>query len=347
MIVVIIAGGSGTRLWPLSTPDYPKHLLSLTGSRSLLQYTYERASKITKDIYVVTDSSHAKHLKEQLPDLDEKAFIVEPARRGTASCIVAGIECVARHHDADEPIAFVHADHYVRDFDAFRHTFRVAAQITKREKRIVLIGVEPDYPAESFGYIEKGEIFDEDAFVFTVKRFKEKPDYETARRYVNSGRYLWNCGYFVASTNTFLAAMQAYAPELQKEYQALQASRSKEAYKATYLSFENIAIDYALIEKTDNLLVVPAAFDWMDLGSFGDLHKAVQSDKQGNHICGEQVELEDVENSYIRNDGRLPVAVIGLDNVAVISTPNGILITRKDLAQKVGDISKRFKKEDA
>ncbi len=345
MIVVIIAGGSGTRLWPLSTPDYPKHLLSLTGNHSLLHYTYERARKLTKDIYVVTDASHAKHVKDQLPELDDKSFIIEPARRGTASCIIAGIERVGRHHDANEPIAFMAADHYVRDFDGFRHSFRMATKVSKREGRIVLVGAEPDYPAEGFGYIEKGEIFDEDAFVFNVKEFKEKPNYETARRYVNSGRYLWNCGYFVASISTFLAAMEAHAPDLLKEYEALQATKSKKEYEETYLTFEKIAIDYALIEKTDNLLVIPAVFDWMDLGSFGDLHKAVESDKQGNHVCGEHVELEDVQNSYVRNDDARPVAVIGLDNVAVINTPNGILVTRKDLAQKVGDVSKRFKEE--
>lgn len=346
MIIVIIAGGSGTRLWPLSTPDYPKHLLSLNGSGSLLQNTYKRASKLSKKIYVITDASHAHHVKEQLPGLNEDSFIIEPARRGTASCIVAGLEKIARDNDPSEPIAFLAADHYIRDTDGFCHSFKVATKVSKREGRIVLVGAEPNYAATGFGYIEKGSLFDEDMFVFDVAQFKEKPTYDVAKTYVKSGKYLWNCGYFVASISTFLAAMEQHAPALAEEYQALKAAKTAKAYQDTYLGFENIAIDYALIEKVQDLLVVPAAFDWMDLGSFGDLHKAVESDQSGNHMAGANIEIEDVSNSYVRNDDGRPVAVIGLDNVAVINTPNGILVTRKDLAQKVGDVSKRFKKED-
>ncbi|MDQ5972165.1 MAG: mannose-phosphate guanylyltransferase [Patescibacteria group bacterium] len=344
MITVIIAGGSGSRLWPLSTPDYPKHLLALNGSGSLLQNTYARAKRLSSKIYVIPEVSHAHHVKEQLPDLPDSHFIVEPARRGTASCIVAGLERIARDNDSDEPIAFMAADHYIRDVDGFAHSFKVAARVSKREGRIVQVGAEPDYPATGFGYIEKGDLFDEDAFIFDVKQFKEKPTYEVARGFLKSGKYLWNCGYFVGSVDTFLKAMKQYAPKLHQEYEALKSCKTAADYEKTYLGFENIAIDYALIEKVEDLLVAPAAFDWMDLGSFGDLHKAVESDQNGNHTTGGNVELEDVENSYVRNDEGRPVAVIGLDNVAVINTANGILVTRKDLAQKVGDISKRFKK---
>lgn len=345
MIVVIIAGGSGTRLWPLSTPDYPKHLLTLAGKKSLLGYTYSRAKSLAQSVYVVTDSSHAEHVKEQLPDLPEEAFIVEPGRRGTASCIVAALDRVAKKHDADEPIAFMPADHYIRDTAGFIHSFKAAEATSRETHRIVLVGVEPSYPATGFGYIEKNGIFDDKRFIFNVHSFKEKPDYDTALQYLASGNYLWNCGYFVGSLQTFITAMQTFAPQLYKAYQALQATQSAKDFTKTYLDFKSISIDYALIEKVTDLLVVPANFDWMDLGSFSDLHKAVESDKHGNHTFGGNVELEDVANSYVRNDDGRPVAVIGLDNVAVINTPNGILVARKDLAQKVGDVSKRFKKE--
>ena len=345
MIVVIIAGGSGTRLWPLSTPDYPKHLLSLTGTKSLLCYTYDRAKTISEHVYVVTDASHAKHVKEQLPELSEGAFIIEPGRRGTASCIVAALDRISRNHEADEPIAFAAADHYVRDTRGFTHSFKIAGEASAKAKRIVLVGVEPDYPATGFGYIQKDGVYDEKSFIFNVDSFKEKPDYDTACAYLASGDYVWNCGYFVGSVATFVESMKVAAPDLYANYQALQATKDKSGFNETYLGFENISIDYALIEKLDNLLALPASFDWMDLGSYGDLHKAVESDREGNHITGDRVELEDVNNSYVRNDEGRPLAVIGLDNVAVINTPNGILVTRKDLAQKVGDVSKRFKKE--
>lgn len=345
MITVIIAGGSGTRLWPLSTPDYPKHLLALTGSKSLVNYAYERAKSISDEIYVVTEASHASHVKEQLPELGEDAFIIEPGRRGTASCIVAALSRIADKHDKDEPIAFVAADHYVRDKAGFTHSFKLAANASEKSGRIVLVGVEPDYPATGFGYIQKNGLYDENSFIFNVHSFKEKPDYETAREYVASGNYLWNCGYFVGSVNTFLKAMQSSAPNLYKNFEALQNAKNNEAFNEMYLAFENDSIDYALIEKTTDLLVVPATFDWMDLGSYGDLQKAMGSDEQGNHVKGEKVELEGVENSFVQNNEDKPIAVIGLDNIAIVNTEHGILVARKDLAQKVGEVSKRFKKD--
>jgi mannose-1-phosphate guanylyltransferase len=346
MITVIIAGGSGSRLWPLSTPDFPKHLLALTGKHALVNYAYERAITFSKDIYVITEASHSDEVRQALPDLPKETFIIEPGRRGTASCIVAALEYISERHDKDEPIAFMPADHYVRDTAGFTRSFKVAADASKKAERIVLVGVEPDHPATGFGYIQKDGLFDEKSFIFNIDSFHEKPDYETARKYLASGKYLWNCGYFVGSVNTFVETMKQYAPDLYKNYEALVSVKSKDAYKETYLSFENIAIDYALIEKAKNLLVVPANFDWMDLGSYHDLHKAVESDSNGNHTSGENIELEGVGNSYVRNEeSDKPVAVIGLDNVAVVNTPNGILVTRKDLAQKVGDVSKRFKKD--
>jgi mannose-1-phosphate guanylyltransferase len=341
MIIVIIAGGSGTRLWPLSTPDYPKHLLKVNGdTHSLLQHTYERSKQVTDQIYVVSEVGHITHVKEQLPELPEDHFIIEPARRGTASCIMAALAYIAGRHDPDEPIASIHADHYIRDTDGFADCFRVADEVCRSEKRIVLVGVEPDYPATCFGYIQKDGLLKTEPLVYNVHSFKEKPDFDVAKSYLESGNYLWNCGYFVGSINTFVHSMQEYAPELYEAYQKL-LNTSEQEYETVYLGFKNIAIDYALIEKVPNLLVVPASFDWMDLGSFSDLHKAVGGDEQGNHIHG-RVETEEVQNSFIQNYEKKPVAVIGLDNVVVINTPEGVLVVRKDLSQKVGDVSKRL-----
>lgn len=342
MIVVIIAGGSGTRLWPLSTPEYPKHLLKINGDdKSLVQKTYERAERVASEVYVLTEASHAHHVKDQLPGLPEDHFIIEPARRGTASCIVAALQWLSSRHDDDEPIAFLAADHYIRDLDGFAHSFKVAADASRSEGRIVLVGVEPDHPATGFGYIQKDGLYDEAVFVYNVHSFKEKPDYETAQKYMASGNYLWNCGYFVGSVDTFRKAMSEFAPNLLKNLEDLTAAGDN--YNDVYLNFENDSIDYALIEHVQNLLVVPASFDWMDLGSFGDLHKAAGGNNMdGNHTHGD-VELEGVENSFIQNhDNDRPVAVVGLDNVVVINTKDGILVARKDSSQKVGDVSKRI-----
>ena len=340
--MVIIAGGSGTRLWPLSTPDYPKHLLKINGDKlSLLQHTYHRAKQLTDKIYVVSEVSQIAHVKTQLAELAEDAFIVEPGRRGTANCIIAALAYIGERQEADEAIAFTHADHYIRDTAGFEHSFRVAEATTTTEKRIVLVGIEADHPATGFGYIEKGELLNDQSFVFTVRSFKEKPNYEVAKGYVESGNYLWNGGYFIASAETFLATMQHYAPGLADNWQQL-AQATADSYKQTYLGFESAAIDYALIEKVEDLLVVQASFDWLDLGSFSDLAKAVGGDEQGNHLHGENIMVEEVESTFVHNEESKPVIVIGLDNVVIVNTPDGLLVTRKDLSQKVGDVSKRL-----
>jgi mannose-1-phosphate guanylyltransferase len=342
MIMVIIAGGSGTRLWPLSTPDFPKHLLKINGDKlSLLQHTYERALQLSDTIYVVSEVSQAALVKQQLNELPDEAFIVEPGRRGTSNCIIAALAYIGEKHNANEPIAFTHADHYIRDTAGFVHSFRAAAQTTVTQSRIVLVGVEADYPATGFGYIEKGDLLSDEPFVYNVRSFKEKPDYETAKAYVDSGEYLWNGGYFVATANTFLTAMQRYAPDLAKNWQKL-ARADSTTYEQTYLGFTSAAIDYALIEKVEDLLVVPASFDWLDLGSYSDLARAVNGDAQGNHLVGDRVEVEEVSNTFIHNEETKPVVVIGLDNVVIVNTANGLLVTRKDLSQKVGDVSKRL-----
>lgn len=341
MIIAIIAGGSGTRLWPLSTPQYPKHLLAVGGdSKSLLQNTYERAKQIGDEVYIVTEASHVQPVKDQLHELTDDHFIVEPARRGTANCILAALVEIGKTHDHDEPIAFIHADHYIRDVDGFAHSFKTANKMTTEQGKITLIGIEPDYPATGFGYIKKDGLVDEVSFVHNVDSFKEKPDFETAKQYLKSGQYLWNCGYFVGSINTFKRVMTDCAPDLLSNYTKLNDAAA-DAYQDAYLALESDAIDYALIEKAQDLLVVPADFDWMDLGSYADVSKVAGSDASGNFMHG-YIEAEEVTNSYIENQEDKPVAVIGLDNCVVINTPDGILVTRKDFSQKVGDIAKRI-----
>jgi mannose-1-phosphate guanylyltransferase len=178
--------------------------------------------------------------------------------------------------------------------------------------------------------------------VFELKKFVEKPDHKTAEDYFKSGDYLWNTGYLMATASTLETEIKDHAKELWEDYQALQAS---DDVAKTYLGFESQVIDKALSERVSDALVIPGAFDWLDVGSFHDLHGVSDQDGAGNHVGGDNIELEQVTNSYIRNEQDLPVAVIGLDNIAVVATKNGILVTNKTYAQKVGDISKKFGKQ--
>lgn len=344
MITVIIAGGSGSRLWPLSTNQYPKHLLNLVDDESLLQATYRRAKRLSKSIYVVTAADHSDDLRKQLPELGDDAFIVEPDRRDTAGCFVEALHHIQSRHNHDEPIAFMHADHYIRDVAGFINSFKIAQQVAKKHRRITLVGIEPTHPATGFGYIQKDTAVDEESQAYQVLMFKEKPEFKVAQQYVRSGQYLWNAGYFVGSVNTFLSTMEEYAPDLKQNYDRLVATSDRESYDTVFLSFEKIAIDYALMEKTKNLLVVPATFDWMDLGSFNDVHQALPTDEQANFVRGENVVLDEVENALVRNDEpSKAIAIIGLDNIVVVNTPNGLLVARKDLSQRVKEAVAKLK----
>lgn len=347
MIAVIIAGGSGTRLWPLSTSTQPKQLLALTSERTMVQQAYDRARKLGDTIYVVTEASHAGALRAQLPELPDEAFLIEPGRRGTAHCIVLALDYINRHHDRTEPIAFIHSDHNVRDTQGFAHSFDTAARISRERGCITLIGIEPTFPSTGFGYIQRDGVIDVQAGVYNVESFKEKPDYETAKQYVESGNYLWNCGYFVGSVNVFMNEIQRSAPDLWSNYQTLAsiADFGSEAYNHAYLALDNQVIDVALIEKAHQLAMVSASFDWMDIGNFKDLHDAVAKDEAGNYAYGDDIHAIDVANTYIRNEQPdKPVAVIGLDNVVVVNTPDGVLVARRDVAAKCGDIAKQLQK---
>jgi mannose-1-phosphate guanylyltransferase/mannose-6-phosphate isomerase len=343
MIVVIIAGGSGTRLWPLSMPDYPKHLLRLTNERSLLQNTYNRVSKLTdtNKVFVVSEASHIHHVVEQLDESPKENILSEPARRGTASCFLLALNEIKKQGlSSQEAIFFLWADHVIRDTQGFNSTASQAAELAEKMEKIVFVGVEPTYPSTGLGYMEKGERLS-NGFknAFELKKFVEKPDYKTAANYFQSGNYLWNTGYLVATLKTLEREIKANNTKLWQKYQALQASKDT---SETYLGFESEVIDKALSEHVEDGLVVPGTFDWLDVGSFQDLHEISELNNEGNYVDGKSIELEQVTNSYVRNEQGLPIAVIGLDNIAVIATKNGILVTNKTYAQRVGDVSKKL-----
>lgn len=342
MIAVIIAGGSGTRLWPLSTPHYPKHLLKLTNDDSLIQNTLKRARKLTADekIFIITDASHEHHVIDQLHDLDRSHIICEPARRGTASCVLLAMQHIKNIGlDESEPVVFLWADHLIRDEKGFVTSFKQAARLAKKHSKVVSIGVEPTYPSTGLGYMEHGNKFDGEENVYELSKFHEKPDSETARKYFQSGKFFWNTGYLVTSLKVFEKVTAEYSPEFYGDFQKLCAAND---VNEAYLSLQNIAVDYVFSEKIKGALVIPGNFDWVDIGSFKDLHEISVQDDSGNHTKGQNVELENTTNSFVRNDMDTPIAVIGLDNVVVVNSPNGLLVTNKNYAQKVGDVAKRL-----
>jgi mannose-1-phosphate guanylyltransferase/mannose-6-phosphate isomerase len=344
MITVIIAGGSGTRLWPLSTSDYPKQLLNLIGEGTLLQQTYGRAVAVSSEVYVVTEASHAHHAKNQLPELPEDHFLIEPGRRGTSNCILMALDIISRRHGKDEPIAFMSADHVIKDTEAFKDSFKKAEAVSREQGIITLIGIVPTYPASGFGYIKEGKKVGD---AYEVESFKEKPDRATAEQYLESGDYVWNAGYFIGSTDTFLNEIKRSSEVMQSGWEMLSAVKDfpSDNYDQTYLSLESNTIDFSLMEPAKELLVLPASFDWADVGSFRDLDGLVEKDSDGNYQKGGGIKTIETQDAYIRNEEDKPIAVIGLSDVVVVNTKDGLLIARKDVAHKTGDVAKKLQAE--
>lgn len=342
--IVIIAGGSGTRLWPLSQPNYPKHLLKLTGEMTLIQNTYQRAKLVTDNIYVVTEQSHAGEVAKQLPDMGAHQLIVEPGRRGTASCIVLSLAHLKRQGMVGN-VVFIHADHHITDELGFALGVRVATAAAANQQLISLVGITPTHPATGFGYIEFGQQIDVDLGlpVYKVSSFKEKPALQVATKYLAAGNYLWNQGLFAAPLNVWVREFKAYDREYYIGYEALVAAgNNNDQLKEIYLALRNDAIDYALMEKSPDLIVVPGTYDWADIGSFFDLHQLTQGD-DGNSVSGKVMTI-DCQDSMIQGDTK-PIIAIGLDGIIVVDTPEGLLVCAKTESQKVGDAVKELIKQ--
>jgi mannose-1-phosphate guanylyltransferase len=344
--IVILAGGSGTRLWPRSREKSPKHLLTLHGRQSLLQSTFARVSRLTEHVYVVTERAQVESIRQQLPDLPMERFIVEPARRGTASAL--GLAALTiQDREADATMLSVHADHYLgHDEDAYLKTLDAEATWAESKRSLVTVGLNPPYASTAFGYIQLGQRVDADSTppVHRVKRFVEKPELKTARRYVASGDYVWNLGLFSWPVEVLFSEMARHAPALHEGLQLVKRTRhageSAGADRA-YQALPTEAIDYAVLERTQNLLVVGAAFEWHDLGSWADLHDILQQDEAGNFVEGDSV-LIDSKNCMIHSPNKL-VAAVGLEDMVVIETEDAILICPKARSQDVKLIVDRLK----
>jgi mannose-1-phosphate guanylyltransferase len=344
--VVILAGGSGTRLWPRSRQKSPKHLLALHGRLSLLQSTVERVRRLTENVYVVTERSQVDGIREQLPDLQDDRFIIEPARRGTASALGLAALAIAER-DPDATMLSVHADHYLgNDEGAYLKTLEAEARWAEQKRSLVTVGLRPPYASTAFGYIQIGRRVDSDqlAAVYQVEAFVEKPDLKTAEGYVKSGDYLWNLGLFSWPVEVLFSEMAQHAPDLsaglERVKRSRQAGRQDEADVA-YEALPTEAIDYAVLERTHNLLVVGATFEWHDIGSWADLHDILQQDEAGNFVEGDSV-LIDTKNCMIHSPKKL-VAAVGLEDMVVIETEDAILICPKARSQDVKLIVDRLK----
>jgi mannose-1-phosphate guanylyltransferase len=320
---VIPAGGAGTRLWPWSNQQKPKHLLDLTGNgRSLLQETYDRIAPLVDGVFVLTEERQVGMIREQLP---EALFIVEPTARGTANALGLAAFQIA-DSDPDAIMVSVAADHVIRGAEAYRDSISKAIR-TAQGGGLVTIGLQPTYAATGFGYIRVGE---REGEAYPVEEFVEKPTLVRAQEYLASGRYYWNLSMFAWRAAIFLDELERVAP---RHYLGLLEVR---AGTASYADLPNEAVDYAVLERTDRLRLVPGTFDWLDVGSWAELLEMLPGDENGNSIDGESAVI-DTTGSLLSAPGKL-VAAIGIEDLIVIDTDQALLVLPRSRAQDVKKI---------
>jgi mannose-1-phosphate guanylyltransferase/mannose-6-phosphate isomerase len=331
---VIPAGGAGTRLWPRSRRATPKHVLSLSGSgKPLLRETYERVRPLADEVFVLTEERQVPIVRKVLPELKAGSFIVEPAARGTTNAYgLAAMTLLDR--DPDAVMTMHPADHLIRGAASFRATINRAARIADRHASLVTVGLRPTHPATGLGYIEAGAKGPNGSF--KVARFVEKPDLERARRFQRSGKHYWNLAMFSWRADVFVEELRRHGVKHHAGLARVLAARRKGDEAAAARAYARLpveAVDYTVMEKTDRLLVLPATFKWIDVGSWEELAGLLPKDRFGNVVEGDTL-LIDTESSLISAPDRL-VAAIGVKDLVVIDTPDALLICPKARSQEV------------
>jgi mannose-1-phosphate guanylyltransferase len=345
--VTILAGGSGTRLWPLSRSHHPKQLLALSGERSLLQSTVDRIVPLVSPdrILVLTERSHADGIREQIPEVPAENIVVEPVRRGTAGSLALAA-ALLQQRSPGALMASVHSDAYIDDPEEFRRSLSAAFAAAETTGHLVLMGIQPSFPSSQLGYIEAGEPIGEIGGypVRKVVRFVEKPDRERARRFVGSGRHFWNPGVFVWRVDVILGEFARLQPEIRQRVAALEPSllgpERDRALAELYPSVPQETIDVGILEKSDRVAVIPARFGWSDIGSWGELLDILPRDETGNVVRGAHLSLG-TRDSLIFATSR-PVATVGLEHMIVVETPDIVLVCPRDRVQDVKKLVERL-----
>lgn len=352
---VIMAGGGGTRLWPLSRRKTPKQALKLIGEDTLFQSTVKRLEGFfpLEHILVVTVAEQAELLKEQVPDLPEENFLLEPAPRGTAS-VVGFAATVLHHRDPEAVMAVFPADHFIRNRDLFYHLLETAVKVTE-ENYLVTLGITPTFPATGYGYIQRGEKLPENFTypVYEVARFKEKPQKEEAYEMSVKGGYSWNSGMFIWRTQTILSEIDQQMPELKSVLDEISDSLASpelaSIIQKVWLPLKSETIDYGIMEKAEKVAVLPASgLDWSDVGSWDSLFDVVlPNDSHGNIVVSGEHIAENTENTLIYGNGEKRLIVtIGVEDLVIVDSGDILLVAQRDQAQDVRKVVEKLKEEN-
>lgn len=341
--VVIMAGGIGSRFWPMSSESVPKQFLDVLGTgRSLLQMTVDRFLGICEmnNIWIVTSKAFSEQVQQQLPDLPAHNILLEPCRRNTAPCI-AYVSWVIKSVDPSANIVVSPSDHYITDVPRFRDAVQQCLDFTAQSDAIVTLGMKPDHPETGYGYIEADLSYATltNQNIFRVDSFKEKPTLEVAKRYIQKSNYFWNSGIFIWNVATIVNAFRVYQPQMAAIFENLRddyrTEREQQLIDEIFPTCENISVDYAIMEHADEIYVYPAEFGWSDLGSWSSLHKLLPKDEHNNALVGQNIRVYDTANSIVHTTTEREVVVQGLDGYIVIEKDGTLLITRMEEEQRI------------
>lgn len=345
--VVIMAGGRGERFWPQSRLATPKHLLPIVGDKTMLGQTVDRVIGVVprENVLVLTTQSQLEGCRAACPQLPEANIVAEPVGRDTAAATGLAMLLV-KQRNPTAALAMLPADHVIHDTTEYRKLLTVAFEAAESSDVLVTLGIKPTEPATGFGYIEEAGTWKQvgGRHVLAVKRFVEKPDEKTAREYLATGRYFWNAGMFVWRVPVVEAAFKAYAPGLHAELARLETAGKSgwaEALAKLYPTLQKISVDYAIMEKSTNVVVVPATFDWDDVGAWPAIAKHFPQDNAGNVLRGVAMVEGGANNIVVSADGHL-TAVVGASDLVVVHTPDATLVVPKSKAQEIKALLKRL-----
>ena len=345
--LVIMAGGVGSRFWPMSTQECPKQFIDVLGTgKTLLQLTVERFGTLIapENIWVVTNEKYADIVARQLPDMPQGNILCEPCRRNTAPCI-AYISWRIKSRDPKANIVVTPSDHIVMNVQEFQRVVSQCMKFTSDTDAIVTLGMKPNRPETGYGYIQANLSANSlrNKEVFRVDSFREKPDLETAKRYIKQNNYFWNAGIFIWNVNTIVNAFRMYQPTMAKIFESMLpfygTDREQEMINQRFPECESISVDYAIMEKAEEIFVCPADFGWSDLGTWGSLHQQSHKDLYGNVTIGQDINLFESHNCIVHTTQEKRVVVQGLDGYIVAENNDTLLICKLSEEQRIKQFS--------
>lgn len=347
--IVIMAGGIGSRFWPMSTTECPKQFIDVLGvGRSLLQLTYDRFQGIClpENIWIVTNKKYLELCREQLPDVPTENILLEPCRRNTAPCI-AYVSWRIKSKNPKANVVVTPSDHIVTDTVEFQRVITSCLKFTGETDAIVTLGMKPNRPETGYGYIQADLSVSSprNKEIFRVDSFREKPDIETAKKYILQNNFFWNAGVFIWSVSTIVNAFRVYQPAISKVFEGMEhiygTPEEQENIDKCYPECENISVDYAIMEKAEEIFVCPANFGWSDLGTWGSLVEQSKKDLYGNSLIGNDIRLYDSHNCIVHTMNEKQVIIQGLDGYIIAENDNRLLICKLSEEQRIKQFSEQ------